>query len=340
MAKRRTIVLSLFCLISCVCRLYAQQRPQYTQYVFNNYLLNPAVSGIENYTDFRAGYRSQWSGLEGAPVTSYVSVNAPIGSNFIEGDAASLSSGSDNPLSRSFTRNYMAAEPHHGIGLIAIGDRAGPITQTSVAATYAYHLGLTPKLNLSVGVMAGVNRISLDLSQVTLENPSDPAINNGNTSQFKPDVGLGVWAYSGNYYIGASVQQLIKQTISFGDASLYNQGKTVPHYFLTGGIKIFLDEDITLLPSFLIKKVDPAPLSYDINLKLAFSNKIWVGGSYRHNDSKSAMAGINISSVINIGYAYDFTSSNLRTVSNGSHEIVLAILFNNRYKVSSSQRSW
>lgn len=340
MAKRRIITLSLLCFMGCVCRLSAQQRPQYTQYVFNNYLLNPAVSGIENYTDFRAGYRSQWTGLEGAPVTSYVSVNAPIGSNFIEGDATSLSSGSDNPLSRSFTRNYMAAEPHHGIGLMAISDRAGPITQTSIAGTYAYHLGLTSKLNLSVGVMAGVNRISLDLSQVTLENPNDPAVTNGNTSQFKPDIGLGVWAYSGSYYIGASVQQLIKQTISFGDASLYNQGKTVPHYFITGGMKVFLDEDITLLPSFLVKMVNPAPLSYDINLKLAFSNKIWVGGSYRHNDSKSAMAGINISSVINVGYAYDFTSSNLRTVSNGSHEIVLAILFNNRYKVSSSQRSW
>jgi type IX secretion system PorP/SprF family membrane protein len=161
----------------CALKLTAQQRPQYTQYVFNNYLLNPAVSGIENYTDFRAGYRSQWSGLEGAPVTSYVSVNAPLGSNFIEGDATSLSSGSDNPLSRSFTRNYMAAEPHHGIGLMAISDRAGPINQTSIAGTYAYHLGLTSKLNLSVGVMAGVNRISLDLSQVTLENPNDPAIN-------------------------------------------------------------------------------------------------------------------------------------------------------------------
>jgi len=325
----------MFCL-----KVMAQQRPQYTQYLFNNYLLNPAVTGIENYTDFKAGYRSQWTGLEGAPVTSYLSINAPLGQNFIYGDAASQSDGNTNPLGRQYTRDYLSAEPHHGIGGMVVTDRAGPITQTTISGTYAYHLGLTNKLNLSVGVMAGVNRISLDVSQIVLENPNDPAISNGNTSQFKPDLGVGVWAYSGSYYIGASVQQLIKQTITFGNKSVYNQGKTVPHYFLTGGFKLFLDDDITLLPSVLFKMVDPAPATYDINLKLAFSNKLWVGGSYRHNDSKAAMAGINISSVINVGYSYDFTSSNLRTVSNGSHEIVIALLLNNRSKVISPQRVW
>jgi type IX secretion system PorP/SprF family membrane protein len=336
--KRYILTLSLLCI--CCCAGMAQQRPQYTQYTFNNYLLNPAVSGIENYTDFRAGYRSQWTGLEGAPVTSYLSVNMPLGERFLYGDPTSMSGESQNPLSRLATRDYLAAEPHHGVGAMVITDRAGPINQTSLSATYAYHLGITSKLNLSVGVLAGVNRISLDVSQVKLENPDDPAVYNGNNSQYKPDVGLGVWAYSGDFYVGASVQQLIKQTLSFGNRSVYNQGKTVPHYFFTGGMKVYLDDDITLLPSVLFKVVNPAPASFDINLKLAFSNKFWVGGSYRHNDAKAAMLGINLSKVINLGYAYDFTSSNLRTVSNGTHEIVLAILFNNRYNVSSAQRSW
>jgi type IX secretion system PorP/SprF family membrane protein len=333
-------LLTVLFLTACCFNLAAQQRPQYTQYVFNNYLLNPAVSGIENYTDFRAGYRSQWTGLQGAPVTSYLSVNAPIGSNFLYGDATSMSGESENPLSRSYTRNYIAAEPHHGVGAMVVTDRAGPITQTTISGSYAYHLGITSKLNLSVGVMAGVNRISLDLSQVTLADAYDPAVYNGNTSQFKPDLGVGVWAYSGNYYLGASVQQLLKQTITFGNRSVYNQGKTVPHYFLTGGFKVFLDDEITLLPSVLFKFVDPAPASYDINMKLSFNNKFWVGGSYRHNDSKSAMAGFNISSLINVAYSYDFTSSNLRTVSNGSHEIVLGVLLNNRYRATSPQHTW
>ena len=128
----------------------AQQRPQYTQYVFNNYLLNPAVTGIENYTDVKAGYRAQWTGLEGAPVTSYLTINAPIGRQFVESSANSFGAGGgQNPNSRSYTQDYMAAAPHHGIGAMVITDKAGPITQTNAAATYAYHLGLTDKLNFN-----------------------------------------------------------------------------------------------------------------------------------------------------------------------------------------------
>src|SRR5476651_539447 len=90
-------------------QLKAQQRPQYTQYVFNPILVNPAVSGIENYTDVKAGYRSQWTGLQGAPVTSYFTINAPLGSNFIEGDATAFpGSGGENPYSRSFVQDYKA----------------------------------------------------------------------------------------------------------------------------------------------------------------------------------------------------------------------------------------
>src|SRR5476651_1008869 len=113
----------------------AQQRPQYTQYVFNNYLLNPAVGGIENYTDVKAGYRSQWTGLQGAPVTSYITINAPLGADFVQGDAMSMpNGGGQNPYSRSYTQDYQASAPHHGIGLMVVTDKAGPISQTTIDA--------------------------------------------------------------------------------------------------------------------------------------------------------------------------------------------------------------
>src|SRR6201996_9660013 len=134
---------ALYLLILLVCSVrisMAQQLPQYTQYVFNNFLLNPAVAGIENYTDAKLGYRSQWTGLEGAPVTSFISVNAPLGQDFVNGDAtASPAYGGVNPSSRSYTQNYQAAEPHHGIGFTVVTDKAGPITQTNIDASYAYH---------------------------------------------------------------------------------------------------------------------------------------------------------------------------------------------------------
>ncbi|MFI5136595.1 MAG: type IX secretion system membrane protein PorP/SprF [Sphingobacteriales bacterium] len=320
---------------------FAQQKPQYTQYVFNNLLLNPAVTGIENYTDVKAGYRSQWTGLQGAPVTSYLTIDAPIGDNFIQGDATAFpAEGGINPSSRLYTQNYMAAEPHHGIGFMIVSDQAGPITQTNIDVTYAYHLGLTDRLNLAVGVAAGLNHINLNTAELTLETPFDPAIANGNNSQWKPDLSTGIWLYSSDYYFGASVQQLLPENLYFSTNNSYNQSKTVPQYFVTGGVKLFLTDDITLLPSFLVKQISPTPLTYDVNAKFSFQDKIWIGASYRHGDSFGVLAGVNISSFINIGYSYDITTSALNTVSNGTHEIVISLLLNNRYKVTCPQHGF
>jgi len=337
---KRILYLS-FVFVAAIQFAFAQQKPQYTQYVFNNLLLNPAVSGIENYTDVKAGYRSQWTGLQGAPVTSYLTLSAPIGNNFLQGDATAFpANGGINPSSRLYTQNYMAAEPHHGIGFTLVTDQAGPITQTNLDATYAYHLGISDRLNLSAGISGGLSHISLNTAQITLENPLDPAITNGNNSQWKPDLSAGVWLYSSNYYVGASVQQLLPQNLYFSTNNAYNQSKTVPQYFLTAGVKLFLTDDLTLLPSFLIKVIAPTPPTFDINAKFSFQDKFWFGGSYRKGDSFGVLAGINISSFINVGYSYDITTSALNTVSNGTHEIVIGLLLNNRYKVTCPQHTF
>lgn len=320
--------------------LWAQQRPQYTQYIFNNYLINPAITGIENYTDIKAGYRNQWTGLDGAPVTMYFTAHTPIGNKFIQGDPMSQPANGEDPMSRSYVQDYQAAPAHHGIGFTVVSDKAGPITQSNYNLTYAYHLGITSNLNLSVGVAAGLASINLNTSQITLENALDPAIANGNTNQLKPDLGLGVWAYSATYFVGVSAQQVLPQTLYFSSNSTYNQSKTVPHYFVTAGVKLFLAEDITLLPSVMFKYVKPVPNTFDLNLKMAFQDKFWIGGSYRRNDAIAAMAGINVGSFLNFGYAYDFTTSNLNNVSNGTHEIILGIMLNNAYKVICPRRFW
>lgn len=319
----------------------AQQKPQYTQYVFNNILLNPAVTGIENYIDLKAGYRSQWTGLQGAPVTSYLTFSAPFGSDFVQGDAASMSPGNqENPYSRLYTQNYEAAEPHHGLGFMLVSDQAGPINTTNIDATYAYHMGLSSNFNLSVGVAAGFNHISLNTAQITLENPLDPAIANGNNSQWKPDLSIGVWGYSSNYYVGVSVQQLLPQNLYFSTTNNSTQTKTVPQYFITGGFKVFLTDDVTLLPSTLVKFIKPLPLAFDVNMKLAFQDRFWIGGSYRNQDSFAGLLGLNISSLINISYSYDYTTSALRTVSNGTHEIIIGLMLNNRDRVTSPRHSF
>jgi type IX secretion system PorP/SprF family membrane protein len=326
--------------LCCIPRTYAQQRPQYTQYVFNNYLLNPAVSGIENYTDVKLGYRSQWTGIEGAPVTAYFSINAPLGTNFTEGDATSFPSGADNPYSRMYSRDYKAAEPHHGIGFMLVTDKAGPIDQTNMMASYAYHLGITDQLNLAVGVSAGFNHLHLNTSLITLENPDDPVIRDINNNQWKPDASVGIWAYSSNYYVGVSAQQILPHNQYITTANNSNLSTTVPHYFLTGGYKIYLSDDVTLLPSALLKFIQPTPTTFDLNMKLSFRDRFWFGGSYRKDDSFGILAGFNLSSFVNLSYSYDATTSALRNVSNGSHEIVLGIMLNNKYKLTNPQHGW
>lgn len=328
---KRTLLIFILSII-CLQVATAQQKPQYTQYIFNYLLINPAVAGIENYTDAKAGYRSQWTGLQGAPVTSYLTVDFPLGDKFIQGDATSFpAEGGEDPSSRLYTQNYMASEPHHGLGFSVVSDVAGPINTTNVDINYAYHIGLTDKMNLALGVAAGVNHISLNTAEITLENPLDPAIADGNNSQWTPDLSAGIWLYGPNYFGGASVQQLLPGNLYFSTQHAVNSAKTVPQYFVTAGVKLFLDDDLTLMPSFLIKEINPVPLTYDINLKLNFKDKIWIGGSYRHDDSFGVLAGINISSFINVGYSYDITTSALNTVSNGTHEIVIILLLNNRY---------
>lgn len=317
----------------------AQQRPQYTQYIFNNYILNPAITGIENYIDVKAGYRNQWIGLDGAPVTNYISVHGPIG--YSPGDANSVGQGGDSPMSRSYLQTYRASEPHHGIGMHAVVDKAGPIGRVDVNATYAYHLGLTEKINVSFGVGIGVSQINLDVSKIILEEAIDPAIISTESNQIKPDLSAGLWVYGPRYFIGLSSQQLLGQTLSFTNqtGSAYNTGKSVPHFFLTAGYKAFISEDIAAMPSVMVKKVSNIN-SVDANLKLAFRDKFWLGGSYRVKDSFSAMAGFNVSYLFNLSYSYDFTTSDLRSVNNGTHEIVLGLLLNNRYKVTCPQHNW
>jgi type IX secretion system PorP/SprF family membrane protein len=318
-----------------------QQKPQYTQYILNNYIINPAISGIESYIDAKAATRRQWVGLENAPETSYFTVHLPIGKSNDWGSATATSAYGENPLGRSYKEEYQAAAPHHGIGMVFVSDKTGPLSSTAFNLTYAYHLGLAPKVNLSFGVGAGFNKISLNTNEITLEDPNDLAISQtGLISQFKPDVNIGLWLYSVDFFVGAAVQQLMPQSISFSDSSSYNTGKTVPHLFTTAGYRFWLNDDITLIPSVMVKKVNPAPLSVDFNLKMTFRDKIWIGTAYRKNDSFSGLVGFNVGSYFNLGYSYDFTTSALNTVSKGSHEIVLGLMLNNLYKITCPNKFW
>jgi len=333
----------LFLCFLCVyaSRNFAQQLPQYTQYLFNNYVLNPAITGIENYVDLKTAYRSQWQGIEGAPETGTITLSLPVGKEFSWDNATSSGANGNNPMGRSYIQEYRAAAPHHGFGLIGVMDKIGPISNTYFNLTYAYHLGLAPKLNLSLGVSAGGTLTSLDRSKLNPSDANDKTSSTNISGVLSPDLGSGIWLYSPRFFMGISGQQLLGGSL-LGSGS--DQGitiiKKVPHFFLMAGYKAFIAEELALIPSVLLKKSGPASLSIDLNTKLSIKDRLWVGASFRRNDSFSGLMGLNISHLLNLGYSYDFTTSELQKVAGGTHEIVLGLLLNNKYRVICPQRNW
>lgn len=314
----------LFAVILISNRGLAQQKPQYTQYMQNMQVINPALSGIYHGIYVKAASRNQWLGLESAPKTNYITVSAPLNIDKDMLTAGSADFGIEDVGTKDERDSYYASENHHGVGMMVLDDRTGSLSRASVNLTYAYHIALGDMANLSLGVGAGIGRISLNVQDLRFEDGFEPLIAQGNSIRWSPDVNAGVYLYGANFFAGASMQQIMKQKVSF--AQDY-QSDEVPHYFFTVGYRFWLGQDLSVMPSVMLKYVEPLPSSMDLNLKLAFRNNVWLGGSYRKKDAFSAIFGFTVSKIFDVGYAYDFTQSELRTVSNGTHELVLGVKF-------------
>jgi type IX secretion system PorP/SprF family membrane protein len=332
----------LFAMGSLVLSLAAlsQQKPHYTQYILNQYIINPAITGIENYVDLKISARDQWTGLQGAPRTAYLTVHGPLGKKDYRTSATSYAIPGENPRGKYYWENYTAAEPHHGIGLSIINDRTGSFNRFSAMASYAYHLGINPTTNLSAGFSAGMTQVSIDRSKQNFgtDNPYDPATGNalnGDLFNIKPELAAGLYLYSRDYFVGISAQQIVPQKLQFADdAVTQTQGRLIPHVFLHTGYRFLLNDDINAIPSLMVKYIHGSSkndVQPEVNLKLQYRDLLWAGGSFRYEDGYAAMVGFHVANLFNMGYAYDFTTTNLNTVSKGTHEIVIGFLIGNKY---------
>ncbi|MCW3114886.1 MAG: type secretion system rane protein PorP/SprF [Segetibacter sp.] len=330
--KRRVFCTILTCFLGLSA--FAQQLPHYTQYVLNNFILNPAVAGIENYTDVKISHRHQWVGIDGAPVTTYVTIQGPLKKSDYERETATgFHASGENPRGKAYWQDYERAAPHAGLGLTVLNDRTGPLNRFAAYGTYAYHIGISAKTSLSAGISAGIKNTSLNAGKLSFDVPVDPAVaGSGYLNRLTPDMNAGLWLYSADYFAGLSAQNIIPSKLKFSEDTVkLAGGRQIPHMFLTAGYRFFVGEDVSFLPSALVKYVTSTPVSFDINAKLQYRDLLWVGASMRYKDSWAAMAGLNISNAINVGYSYDITTSQLNTVSRGSHEIVIGFLLGNRY---------
>ncbi len=344
MNRIRLILLSIFICLEMVA--FSQQRPHFSQYIMNNFVINPAVAGIENYWDMKASHRVQWVGLQDAPVTSYVTIHGPFKKNpYGRETPTTMHADGGNPRGQAYWDEYTKAESHLGFGATFVSDKTGPLTTNNASASLAYHFGISPKTSLSIGLSFGFNQLTVNREALYFGDKykDDPVlyseISNDLFNKINPDAAAGVWLYSSDYFVGISAQQLLGSKVDFynpnPDTTITkprtNKGILVPHIFATAGVRMFLSEDWSFLPSLTLRAVNPLPTGVDINTKFQYKDMFWFGAGYRYQDGFNGMVGMNISNTFNIGYSYDVTTSQLNTVSRGTHELLIGLLIGNKY---------
>ena len=294
-------ILTIICafILQSIC--YSQQDSQYTQYMYNTSLVNPAYAGSrETITAFLL-HRNQWVGLDGAPVTNNFSINSPLGdSNF-------------------------------GIGLNFVNDEIGPVSENEVSVDLAYFIQVSENYKLSLGLKGTANLFQLDVNKLRVFDPTDPQFQNMDT-EFSPNVGAGLYLFSDKTYFGLSVPNFF-ESYRYNDNNIEITKEKMHFYFIAGHV-FTLSENIDFKPALLSKVVEGAPLQADITANFLFFDKLTLGAAYRWNASVSALAGFQISDSWFIGYGYDLETSKLANYNSGSHEIFLRYEFFNRSRVS------
>ncbi|WP_210487995.1 PorP/SprF family type IX secretion system membrane protein [Rufibacter aurantiacus] len=324
----------------------AQQIPHYSQYMLNPLLLNPAVSGTDNYLDVRTGYRNQWTGLEGAPTSYYLSAHMPLArmdylsppttfrpQNAVKGKFK-------NQWRPEYRNNAQKTRPHHGIGILMQADKAAGLKRTEVQLLYAYHQPLTPHLKLAAGVAAGFTQFGLNREMLSFGTAGDPVMNADEYNRLLPSIGVGALLYSPRFYLGASVAQILPTPFSFRETRSTVPAKQQRHFFGHAGFRLAVSSFLSVTPSVVVKYAAPSPVSVDLNTKVFWRDQFWVGGSYRLQDAAVLTAGFQYKHKFHLGYAYDLTTSGLSQVSYGSHELVLGLMLRNRRSIYSPSQYW
>ena len=333
LGKAYNIRLYLIPLYLCIGhQAFSQIKPNFNNYLYNYYIINPAVAGIEDYVDIKTSIRSQWTGMEGAPETLVFTVHGNIESQSKRNPANPVKP-KINPLDEyTVDLDGYNARPHHGIGGIVEADRIGPFSKMRFNGSYAYHIPLSKKYRLSAGLSLGMIRTNLDHSKITLQDPNDVAISGEQYSNTNPDLGLGLWFYSRSLFIGISGDQLFKYNMSFGEY-IQSEKESYRNYNLTGGHKFYAGYEVIIIPSVTMNWIPPQPVVIDYNLVFSFINRVSVGLTYRSNNEFVLSSRFIANPWFELGYAFDYGGAAVDRYNTGSHELYLGLRLRNKNKI-------
>ena len=298
----------LFFAICFAVSLSAQQLPQITQYMNNNYVINPAVAGLYDYYQVNTTIRNQWAGITDGPRTSVISI-------------------------------YGKHNDKVGLGGTVYNDVTGPSSRIGGSASYTYGFQLTEKLKLSLALQAGFTQFKIIKSNISVRDQNDPLILGEDLVRTLPDATFGLNLSGEKWYIGAAIPQLLSSELNLMDddfARIYDttsqNGKLASHMYILGSYHYDINELVSLEPTLFLRAISGAKTQIDFGIKSEYKEMIWLGMNYKMNNDLSAIAallGYHINERFNIGYSYGLPSSNTSSYYSGSHEFMLGIKFPN-----------
>lgn len=282
---------------------YSQQDAQYTQYMYNTINVNPAYAGSRGVMSIFGLHRTQWLGLDGAPITNALSVNTPIENSNL------------------------------GLGLSFVNDRIGPTVENTISADVSYTIKTSETYKLAFGVKGTANLFNLDVSKLSIQNQSDPLLQNLNNN-FSPNIGAGIYLHSEKSYLGFSIPNFFEtKRYDDNDVAVFKERMNL---YLIGGYVFDLSSNLKFKPAFLGKAVKGAPLQLDVSGNFLINDKFVLGAAWRWSAAVSFMAGFQVNDGLFIGYGYDLETTKLANYNSGSHEIFLRFeLFKRQNKIVS-----
>lgn len=275
-----------------------QQDPMYTQYIFNLQTVNPAYAGYWKTMGIMALTRHQWVGLNGHPSTQTFSFQTPLKSE------------------------------HVGLGFNIVLDKTGLEKTLLMNVDYSYEILLSDITTLRFGIKAGFTNYSNNLPEY-IQYPDvsgDPVFQSTINNKFMPNFGFGLFLSSPRYFLSLSLPKILENNYQ-SNVNNYDTKSQVRHFFFAGGMMFDLSDNVKFKPTFMTKSVAGSPFEYDISANFLLAEKFWVGGMYRSGDAFGAIAQWVINKNLRFGYAYDFTTTDLRNYHNGVHEVMISYEF-------------
>lgn len=283
-------------LLNPLFRIAAQQDVQFSQYMFNTLAFNPAYAGSAELLNASALYRAQWVGFDGAPQTQTLTANTPLKNKSI------------------------------ALGGMLFNDVLGPVQTFGLYGDFVYRIDFA-RSKLAFGLKAGFDIFQAKFTDLDIVDGIDPSFTSNIKNKFLPNAGFGVYFYSRMYYIGFSAPKLIRNSIYDPVGEQPANGKQEISSYFTAGYVFTLSQDIKFKPAVLFKFVQNAPGQLDINLNFLFVERFWFGIMYRPTSAWGILTQFQITDQLRFGYSLDFSTYQIQTYNNGTHEFMLSYDF-------------